>query len=83
MPTAWNMFVKKVYEEGKAKDPNYAFKNALKDASKRKGEMGHSASASGVKKSKSHKKTMKRKRSRRASASFSLIGGKSRRHTRH
>ena len=31
MPSAWNMFVKKIYEEGKAKDPNYEFKNALKD----------------------------------------------------
>lgn len=88
MPSAWNMFVKKIYEEGKAKDPSYEFKNALKDASKRKSEMGHSASASGVKKS--HKKTAKRGRSR--SASMSLAGGsevkylggrRSRRHRRH
>jgi hypothetical protein len=38
--TPWNLFVKKIYREGKAKNSNYAFKDALKDASKRKGEMG-------------------------------------------
>jgi hypothetical protein len=43
--TAWNDFVKKIYHEGHAKDPNYQFKNALKDASKRKGEMGSSSSS--------------------------------------
>jgi hypothetical protein len=80
MPSAWNIFVKKIYEEGKAKDPNYEFKNALKDASKRKSEMGHSASASGVKKS--HKRTAKRGKSRHAS--MAMAGGRrSRRHRRH
>jgi hypothetical protein len=83
MPSAWNMFVKKIYEEGKAKDPNYEFKNALKDASKRKSEMGHSASASGVKKSKSHKRHRTAKRGKR-SVSMAMAGGrrKSRRHRR-
>jgi hypothetical protein len=81
MPSAWNMFVKKVYEEGKAKDPSYEFKNALKDASKRKSEMGHSASASGVKK---HHKTAKRGRGKSRSASMAMAGGRrSRRHRRH
>jgi hypothetical protein len=42
MPTAWNMFVKKIYHEGRNKDSNYQFKDALKDASSRKGEMGTS-----------------------------------------
>ena len=80
MPSAWNMFVKKIYEEGKAKDSNYEFKQALKDASKRKSEMGHSASASGVKKS--HKRTSKRGKSR--SASMAMAGGRrSRRVRRH
>jgi len=37
--TAWNMFVKKVYHEGHNKNKNYSFKQALKDASRRKGEM--------------------------------------------
>ena len=84
MPSAWNMFVKKVYEEGKAKDSNYEFKQALVDASKRKSEMGHSASASGVKKShKRHRRTAKKSRGRRASAA--MAGGKrrTRRHRRH
>ena len=36
----WNLFVKKVYKEGKSKNANYQFKNALSDASKRKSEMG-------------------------------------------
>jgi len=77
MPSAWNMFVKKVYEEGKAKDSNYQFKNALKDASKRKGEMGHSASASGVKKS--HKKSAKRGKSRKHAMSGGRKSRKNRR----
>jgi hypothetical protein len=38
--SSWNLFVKKVYREGKMKNKNYAFKDALKDASNRKGEMG-------------------------------------------
>ena len=38
----WNIFVKKVYQEGHAKDKNYSFKQALSDASKRKSEMGSS-----------------------------------------
>jgi hypothetical protein len=39
--TPWNLFVKKVYREGKARNSNYAFKDALRDASRRKREMGH------------------------------------------
>jgi hypothetical protein len=38
--TAWNDFVKKIYHEGHNKDSNYSFKQALKDASARKSEMG-------------------------------------------
>jgi hypothetical protein len=40
--SSWNIFVKKVYREGKSTDSNYQFKDALRDASKRKGEMGSS-----------------------------------------
>lgn len=70
----WNKFVSKVYHEGKESDPDYEFKQALKDASKRKGEMGHSAS--GVKKSK------KSKKGGRKSKRHMLAGG-TRRHRRH
>ena len=42
MVTAWNNFVKKIYHMGRTKNPLYLFKDALKDASKRKGEMGSS-----------------------------------------
>ena len=74
----WNIFVKKIYAEGKAKNPNYEFKQALEDASKRKSEMKNS-SASGVK---TAKKSRKSRRSRSRSAS--MAGGrKSRRHRRH
>jgi hypothetical protein len=38
--TAWNDFVKRIYHEGKKNNKNYSFKQALTDASKRKGEMG-------------------------------------------
>jgi hypothetical protein len=62
--TAWNDFVKKIYHEGHDKNNNYSFKQALKDASKRKGEMGSSSSSSskvskGKKSRKMGKKSMK------------------------
>jgi len=85
MPSDWNMFVKKIYEEGKAKDPKYEFKQALVDASKRKSEIG---TASGVKKS-MKKSAKKRNISRRRQASASMArsaalagGKKTRRHRR-
>lgn len=78
MPSAWNMFVKKIYQEGKAKDSNYEFKQALVDASKRKSEMGQSTSS--VKKSRKHHRTAKRGKHRSASMSG---GRKSRRRRRH
>jgi hypothetical protein len=75
--TSWNLFVKKVYQEGKAKakakNTNYDFKQALVDASKRKSEMGHTTSAH--KKSKSYKKGGK---SRSA-----MSGGKTRKRRRN
>ena len=40
--SSWNLFVKKVYGEGKSSDKNYSFKQALSDASRRKSEMGNS-----------------------------------------
>lgn len=77
----WNIFVKKIYAEGKAKNSNYEFKQALEDASKRKSEMKHhSVSASGVKK---HKRN-KSRRGRSRHASMSMAGGRRsrRRHSR-
>jgi hypothetical protein len=59
MPSQWNMFVKKIYEEGKAKDSSYEFKQALKDASKRKSEMGKMKMS--VSKPKSTRKSRKSK----------------------
>ena len=55
----WNKFVSEVYHEGKKKNPDYKFKQALKDASKRKGEMGH-AVANVSNKSKKHMKGSKK-----------------------
>ena len=60
--SSWNLFVKKIYQEGKSKNKNYEFKQALVDASKRKSEMGNASSYS--KKRKSYKKVGK-SRSRR------------------
>jgi hypothetical protein len=59
--TSWNIFVKKVYSEGKRKNENYSFQEALKDASKRKSEMGNSPTR-GVKQTKK-RSTLKRKHS--------------------
>jgi hypothetical protein len=63
----WNIFVKKVYQEGHAKNKDYSFKQALSDASKRKSEMGSNAMVT------------KKNRKSRKSRSMSLAGGKSRR----
>ncbi len=41
--SAWNDFVKKIYWENKKKTPSFQFKDALKEASRRKGEMGSSS----------------------------------------
>jgi hypothetical protein len=60
--SAWNDFVKKIYHEGHDKNPSYSFKQALQDASKRKGEMGSMKSSpmSKSKKMKKSKKSMKK-----------------------
>ncbi len=64
--SAWNLFVKKIYAEGKAKNPKMQFKDALKEASRRKGEMGSSSSASSASSSGPTKKNTKsRKGSKR------------------
>lgn len=64
MPSEWNMFVKKIYEEGHAKNPEYKFKQALKDASRRKSEMGYTKVKTS-KKSKSRKSRRRRTRRNR------------------
>lgn len=69
-PSKWNLFVKKIYHEGKRSNPNYEFKNALKDASKRKAEMEDSGS-----KTSKTSKTPSKMRIKR-SANLSLAGGK-------
>jgi hypothetical protein len=61
--TPWNKFVKKVYSEGKSENDSYSFQQALKDASRRKSEMGAAApvEARGTKKSrKSARRNSKR-----------------------
>lgn len=62
MPSAWNMFVKKIFEEGrKINGKTYKFSQALKDASKRKAEMNVGAVKTVTKKKiKSKKRSMKR-----------------------
>ena len=74
----WNIFVKKIWEEGRAKNPKYEFKQALKDASERKSEMGSSKSvaAKGTKSRKGSRKS-------RGKKSMSMAGGKSRKNRKH
>ena len=69
--SSWNIFVKKIYQEGRAKNKDYSFKQALSDASRRKGEMG-SSTVMGTKKMRKGKKSKSRR-------SMALAGGKSRR----
>ena len=63
MASQWNLFVKKIYKEGKAKNPEYQFRQALVDAS----EM------SSVSSSKSNNKSSKKRRT------MSISGGKRKR----
>ncbi len=56
--SAWTNFVKKIYWENKKKNKNFQFKDALKEASRRKGEMG----AQGSMKSKKRRSRGSRKR---------------------
>ncbi len=78
----WNIFVKNVYAEGKAKDDSYEFKDALKDASRMKAENGSMklATASGIKKGKKTRKSKKSKKSRKMS--LALAGGGTRKRRR-
>jgi hypothetical protein len=46
-PTEWNLFVKKIFHEGRRNNANYKFKNALEDASRRKNEMSSSSASLG------------------------------------
>ena len=57
----WNLFTRKIFMEGKKKNPKYEFRQALVDASKRKGEMGSSGHASTTKKSHKSKRRHTRK----------------------
>ena len=68
MRSAWNEFVSKIFKEGKQKNPSYQFKDALKDASKRKSEMGTQTSSNNemitpkrkIKRTKHNKKSHKK-----------------------
>ena len=72
--TAWNDFVKKIYHEGHNKDKSYSFKQALQDASKRKGEMGSSSSSS-ASASSSKKSRKKGKKSKKMTKKGGKNGG--------
>ena len=68
--SAWNDFVKKIFNEGRAKNgKSYSFKQALQDASERKSEMGKTAStekAPKTKKSSTRKAKKGGKKTRKA-----------------
>lgn len=59
--SAWTDFVSKIYHENHKKNPNYAFKDALKEASRRKGEMGSGVKSMG-KKPKTKKQTRRHRK---------------------
>jgi hypothetical protein len=64
--STWNLFVKKIYHEGHSKNANYSFKQALQDASKRKGEMSKSTpSPMGTTKKSMKKSNSKTKKGRK------------------
>jgi len=65
----WNMFVKKIFKEGRGKNSNFKFKDALKEASDRKEEMGNDSSHSSSSSSSSHKKMDKKTAGKRRRSS--------------
>jgi hypothetical protein len=65
--TAWTDFVKKIFAEGRKKNPAFQFKDALKEASKRKSEMGSSSAAAAPRKT--MKKRGKSKKSKKSGKS--------------
>jgi hypothetical protein len=66
--TAWTDFVSKIHKEGQVKDPNYSFKQAMQDASARKGEMnGSSSSSSSIKSTKTNTSKKSKKGGKKAS----------------
>ena len=58
------MFVKKIFHEGRQKNRTYKFKDALKDASRRKSEMNAMENNNYNKKNYNHNKNKSRKRRR-------------------
>lgn len=64
----WNMFVKKVFEEGKSKNPNYLLGDAMKEASKRKksGKMSMPLANKTLKQNNKSKKRRGGRKSRRS-----------------
>jgi hypothetical protein len=64
--SAWNLFVKKIYREGKSKDSSYEFKQALEDASKRKSEMKGLIASTSNKKSRKTRKSRKSRKTRKS-----------------
>lgn len=63
----WTDLVSKIFKEGRDKDSSYQLKDAMKEASKRKSEMGSSSSAAPSKSRRRGKsgKSKKRGKSRR------------------
>jgi hypothetical protein len=68
-PNKWNLFVQKIYNEGKAKNSNYDFKQALSDASERKSEMNSgNINTTEIKSKKNYKKISRKLKSNRKSS---------------
>jgi len=62
--TRWNMFVKKIFHEGRKTNKTYKFKDALKDASRRKSEMNQMGNNNFNNKQRKNNKPMKTRKRR-------------------
>ena len=80
-PSEWNLFVKKIFHEGRKNNANYKFKNALEDASKRKSEMSSNSSVSAS--ASSNASIMSVKRPKHTRRRHSRSRPKHTRHRRH
>jgi len=61
MGEKWIDFVKRIHSEGKKKDPNHSFKEAMVEAGKRKSEWKNGSTSTSEKESKTTTKKMSKK----------------------
>ena len=74
--TAWTDFVKKTYDAGHGKDPNYKLKDAMRDASKTYKKQKSAAAPAASEAAPCAKKSRKSRKSKKKKCTLVCKGGK-------